>query len=413
MAAVAWKRRGEMASRRATPGRGSRYTGSAVNRAPTRIVILGSTGSIGCQTLDVIRAYPERFDVVGLAAGRNVDLLAAQAEEFGPAMVVCADPERLRPLLKGDGGVPDLCSLKEIATEASVDIVVAAIVGKDGLEPTLAALEAGKTVALANKEAMVMAGGLLTEAARRGGGEIRPVDSEHSAIWQCLVGEDRAAVRRLIITASGGALRDLPLEALAEVGPAEALAHPTWQMGPRITIDSASLFNKGLEVIEARWLFDVPFERIDVVLHRESVIHSMVELVDGSVKAQLSYPDMRQPIHYALSYPERSPLELASLDFVKLGALHFAELDRERYPCLGLMLAAGARGGTGPAVLAAADEEAVAAFLAGRLGFMAIPRLLADALDEHVSTPEPALEEVLLADDWGRRFAREWIEEHA
>ena len=384
-----------------------------MERLLKRVVILGSTGSIGCQTLDVIRAYPDRFQVVGLAAGHNVDLLATQAREFRPALVACAAPECLQPLLAGASPQPAVVGLKEMATAPAVDIVVAAIVGKDGLEPTLAALESGKTVALANKEAMVMAGALLTEAAARGGGEIRPVDSEHSAIWQCLAGEDRASVSRLIITASGGALRDLPLDSLAEIGPAEALAHPTWRMGRRITIDSASLFNKGLEVIEAHWLFDIPYERIDVVLHRESIIHSMVQFVDGSIKAHLSQPDMRQPIQHALCYPDRLPLDLAPLDFVRLGSLEFGELDMERYPCLGIALAAGARGGTYPAALAAADEEAVGAFLDRGLGFIAIPRLLADTLAKHVSTPEPALDAVLEADTWGRSFALQWIKEHA
>ncbi|HLF77771.1 MAG TPA: 1-deoxy-D-xylulose-5-phosphate reductoisomerase, partial [Dehalococcoidia bacterium] len=267
--------------------------------------------------------------------------------------------------------------------------------------------------ALANKEAMVMAGAILQAAARTGGGEIRPVDSEHSAIWQCLAGEERSSVSRLILTASGGALRDLPLSSLAEIGPEEALAHPTWQMGRRITVDSASLFNKGMEVIEARWLFDIPFERIDVVLHRESIVHSMVEMIDGSIKAQLSAPDMRLPIQYALSYPQRLPLKLAPVDFVKLGSLNFGPMDIERYPCLGIALAAGAKGGTYPAALAAADEEAVGAFLESRLKFVDIPRLLADALESHDAKADPDLETVMAADEWGRRFARGWVEEHS
>ena len=376
----------------------------------TRVAVLGSTGSIGRQTLDVIRAHPGRFEVVGLTALNNLDLLASQVAEFRPRLVSCASPDALRRRIGDAGYAP--ASLAEVASSPEVDIVMAAVVGRDGLAPALAALAAGKTVALANKEAMVMAGPLLVAAARRGGGEIRPVDSEHSAIWQCLAGEDAGSVRRLILTASGGALRDLPLADLAEVGPEEALAHPTWQMGRKITVDSATLFNKGLEVIEARWLFDIPFDQIDVVLHRESIIHSMVELVDGSIKAQLSYPDMRLPIQYALSYPERLPLALAPVDFVKLGALHFGPMDMERYPCLGLALAAGRRGGTCPAALAGADEAAVAAFLDGRLRFVDIPRLLADTLDSYSSPAEHSLDAVLEADAWGRRFAREWIEAH-
>ena len=376
-----------------------------------KLAVLGSTGSVGRQTLDVVRAHADRFEVVGLAAGQNVDLLAAQAAEFRPRLLGCAAPDALRERLAGPE-MPALVGLREMATDPEVEVVMLAVVGKDGLEPALAALEAGKTVALANKEAMVMAGALLTDAARRGGGEIRPVDSEHSAIWQCLAGEDGAAVRQLMLTASGGALRDLPLAALAGVGPAKALAHPTWQMGRRITIDSASLFNKGLEVIEAHWLFDVPFDRIDVLLHRESIIHSLVEFTDGSIKAHLSFPDMRQPIQYALSYPERLDLDLAPLDFAKLGALRFGELDRERYPCLGVALAAGAQGGTGPATVAAADEEAVNAFLDERLGFVAIPALLADTLESYVPAAATSLEAVLEADAWGRRFAETWIKAH-
>jgi 1-deoxy-D-xylulose-5-phosphate reductoisomerase len=376
---------------------------------PTRVAILGSTGSIGRQTLDVIRALPDRFQVAGLAAGRNLDLLADQVAEFAPAMVCCAVPDALRDRLTGAGAVPEPVSLTEMASDPSVDIVVSAIVGGDGLLPTIAALSAGKAVALANKEAMVMAGGLVTAAAAAGGGEIRPVDSEHSAIWQCLAGHDRVGVRRLIITASGGALRDLTEAELAEVTPERALAHPTWLMGRRITIDSATLFNKGLEVIEARWLFDVPFERIDVLMHRESVVHSMVEMADGSVMAQLSMPDMRLPIQYALTYPERLSLDLPRVDFARLGSLNFAEPDLERYPCLGLALVAGRQGGTAPAALAAADEEGVAAFLDRRISFIDIPRLLADTLERHEPVSDPCLEEVVEADAAARRFARQWI----
>jgi 1-deoxy-D-xylulose-5-phosphate reductoisomerase len=376
---------------------------------PTRVAILGSTGSIGRQTLDVIRALPDRLQVAGLAAGRNLDLLSDQVAEFAPAMVCCAEPDALRDRLSGAGAGPEPVSLTEMASDPSVDIVVSAIVGGEGLLPTIAALSAGKAVALANKEAMVMAGGLVTAAASAGGGEIRPVDSEHSAIWQCLAGHDRDGVRRLIITASGGALRDLSEAELAEVTPERALAHPNWLMGRRITIDSATLFNKGLEVIEARWLFEVPFERIDVLMHRESVVHSMVEMADGSVMAQLSMPDMRLPIQYALTYPERLALDLPRVDFARLGSLNFAEPDLERYPCLGLALVAGRQGGTAPAALAAADEEAVAAFLDRRISFIDIPRLLADTLERYEPVSDPCLEEVLEADATARRFARKWI----
>ncbi len=373
----------------------------------TRIAVLGSTGSVGRQTLDVARSHPDRIAVIGLAAGRNVSLLAEQIAEFKPSMVFCQQPDALRAAMP-DLDV-DIVSLLEMATSGEVDVVMSAIVGGSGLEPALAALNAGRTVALANKEAMVMAGGLLAEAAARGGGEIRPVDSEHSAIWQCLAGEDRGSVRRLIVTASGGALRDRTRAELADVGPAEALAHPTWQMGNRITIDSASLFNKGLEVIEAHWLFDIPYQQIEVLMHRESIIHAMVEFIDGSFKAHLSFPDMRQPIQFAISYPERLSLELPALDFAKLGSLNFGEIDMERYPCLAIALAAGSRGDTFPAAIAAADEIAVAAFLEGRLGFLDIPDLLADILDKHVASSEPSLEAILAADAWGRENAEDWI----
>ena len=379
-----------------------------MDRPLTRVAVLGSTGSIGCQTLDVIRAHPGRFEVVGLTAWSNLDLLSRQVREFQPRYVSCSDPDGLRQRL---GQTPSLhLGLSDLASAPEVDIIISGVVGKQGLEPALQALRGGKIVALANKEAMVMAGGLLQLAARQGGGELRPVDSEHSAIWQCLAGEDPSSVRRLVLTASGGALRDLPLDALAAITAEEALAHPTWQMGRKITIDSATLFNKGLEVIEARWLFDIPYELIDVILHRESIIHSMVEMVDGSIKAQLSSPDMRLPIQYALSYPERLELALPPVDFVSLGALHFDALDVERYPCLGLALQAGAKGGTYPAAIAAADEEAVNAFLEGRLRFLDIPSLLSDTLDMHASGDETDLDAILEADAWARRHANRWIE---
>jgi 1-deoxy-D-xylulose-5-phosphate reductoisomerase len=381
-----------------------------VDRPVTRVAVLGSTGSIGCQTLDVIRAHPGRFEVVGLSAWNNLGLLAAQIAEFEPRFVSCAEPARLAHAL--GAATPSLSTLEEIATAPEVNIILSAVVGKQGLEPALQALRAGKTLALANKEAMVMAGPLLKQAASIGGGDLRPVDSEHSAIWQCLAGEDASSVRRLVLTASGGALRDLPLEALAEITPEEALAHPTWRMGRKITVDSATLFNKGLEVIEAHLLFDVPLDSIDVVMHRESIIHSMVEMRDGSIKAQLSSPDMRQPIQYALTYPERLPLELPALDLAALGALHFAPLEIERYPCLALALAAGRKGMTYPAAIAAADEEAVAAFLEGALRFTDIAHLLASALDAHQPGDETNLESILDADAWGRRFAVQWIKAH-
>ena len=375
----------------------------------TRVAILGSTGSIGRQALDVIRAHPDRFEVVGVSAWSNTGLLAQQILEFHPGYVASGKPEELRRLL---GEVtPPLSSLEEVACAPEVDVILSGVVGKEGLQPAIQALRQGKTVALANKEAMIMAGRLLKTAARDGGGSLRPVDSEHSAIWQCLAGEDPASIRRLVLTASGGALRDLSLDELGGITPERALAHPTWSMGRKITIDSATLFNKGLEVIEARWLFDIPFDRIDVLMHRESIIHSLVEMVDGSFKAQLSWPDMRQPIQYALSYPERLDLDIKPVDFAAMRQLNFGELDMQRYPCLQTALEAGRQGSTYPAAVAAADEEAVNAFLAERIGFLDISRIIEAALNQHRPGDEADLDSVLEADAWGRRFALQWIQE--
>ncbi len=366
------------------------------------VAVLGSTGSIGTQTLDVMRALGRRLRVVALAAGRNTDLLYRQVAEFRPSLVyadTALDPDRLA----GARVVP----MEEMASHPDVDVAVIGTTGAAGLAPTLAALRAGKAVALANKEVLVMAGAVLTRAAAEGGGEIRPVDSEHSAIWQCLWGEDRGGIARLILTASGGALRDRPLETLDAVTPEEALRHPTWTMGRKVTVDSATLFNKGLETIEARWLFNVPMERIEVVMHRESIVHSLVEFRDGSVKAQLGLPNMRLPIQCALTYPERLPCAVPRLDLAALGSLQFAPPDFARYPCLSLAMEAGRRGGTYPAVLAAADEVAVEEFLAGRIRFTDIPRLIERVLAAHVPGPEDELTAVLEADAWARRQARE------
>jgi 1-deoxy-D-xylulose-5-phosphate reductoisomerase len=297
---------------------------------------------------------------------------------------------------------------EEIATHPDVEIVIVGTVGAVGLGPTLAALEAGKVVALANKEVLVMAGGLVRAAAERGGGSLRPVDSEHSALWQCLWGEEPRHVARLILTASGGALRDRPLDELAVVTPVEVLRHPTWVMGSKITVDCATLLNKGMETIEARWLFDVPLERIDVVQHRESIVHSLVEFTDGSVKAQLGLPDMKLPIQCALTYPERLPVAgTTQLNLAEAGALHFAPVDFARVPCLRLAMESGRRGGTYPAVLAAADEIAVDRFLGGRIGFMEIPRIIESVLDAHAPGPAASVGEVLDADRWARVRAAE------
>ncbi|MCH7717893.1 MAG: 1-deoxy-D-xylulose-5-phosphate reductoisomerase [Chloroflexi bacterium] len=375
-----------------------------------KLVILGSTGSIGQQTLDVVRGLPDRFQVLGLAAGRNATLLEDQAREFHPRLVWSEQGEAREALTSAVRPKARWTPLEEQAAHPDADIVIVGTVGRTGLMPTLAALRAGKAVVLANKEVLVMAGAIVTQAAAQGGGELRPVDSEHSAIWQCLWGEKKAAIARVILTASGGAFRDYTSEQLAHVTPDEALRHPTWQMGRKITIDCATLINKGFEAIEARWLFDVPLERIEVVLHRESVIHSFVEFVDGSVKAQLGEPDMRLPIRIALGYPERMPSPAMSpIDLARIGTLHFASPDFRRLPALALALKAGRKGGTYPAALAAADEVAVAHFLTGHLGFTDIPGLLDDTLSAHDGAADTDLEAVLAADEWARAYAEDWV----
>lgn len=369
--------------------------------APLGLAVLGSTGSIGTQALDVAAALPAYLRVVALAAGSNIALLNDQIRTFRPELVCCAAGR------DGiDPGGAAWATPEEIVTHANVDIVLIATTGRTGLMPTLAALRAGKTVALANKEVLVMAGALLRRLIAEHGGSLRPVDSEHSALWQCLWGEQPEDVSRLVLTASGGAFRDRPVETLADVTPEEALRHPTWRMGRKVTIDSATLLNKGLEAIEARWLFDVPLERIDIVLHRESIVHSLVEFADGSFKAQLAVPDMRLPIQLALTYPHRLPLRgLSPLDLAALGTLHFDPLDLDRVPCLRLALEAGRRGGTYPAVLAAADEIAVERFLAGEIRFTEIAAVIADALDAHDPVADPDLDAILAADAWARERA--------
>lgn len=377
----------------------------------TGIAILGSTGSIGRQTLDVIDSIPGRFDVVALAAGGNVTLLEEQARQFRPSLV-CATREEdyVRSRLPG----AKWASMDEMAADPRVDIVVLATVGAAGLGPALAALRAGKALALANKEVLVMAGHILVEEAKRHNADLRPIDSEHSAIWQCLWGESRDAIDRLIITASGGAFRDVPVEELSRVTAEDALKHPNWDMGKKITVDSATLLNKGLECIEARWLFDVPLERIDVLLHRESIIHSMVEFKDGSIKAQLGVPDMRLPIQCALTYPDRVPgAGVPKLDLKLMPTLNFGVPSLRKYRCLAMALEAGRKGGSYPAVLAAADEVAVQHFLSGYIRFTDIPNIIDDALSAHSATPNPLLEEVLAADAWARGFAEDWVKAKA
>ena len=366
-----------------------------------RLAILGSTGSIGQQTLEVVRSSGDRFQVIGLGAGRNLPLLERQIQEFQPRLVSIAEADLTQSLRRPEY---ELVSLDALASHPDVDLVVIAISGKAGLSPTLAAIEAGKSIALATKEVLVMAGEIVTAAARRRGMEILPIDSEPSAIWQCLRGEEQR-VARLILTASGGPFRQFSREQLATVTSQQALEHPTWKMGKKITIDSATMMNKGFEVIEAHWLFDVPMEKIEAVVHPQSIVHSFVEFVDGSTKAQLSPPDMRLPIQYALFYPERPPSELPRLDFSNIGPLTFEAPDLERFPCLRLALEAGREGGTYPAVLSAADEAAVELFLEQRIGFLDIATLVEDTLEQHQSTPHPSLEEILAADAWARERA--------
>jgi 1-deoxy-D-xylulose-5-phosphate reductoisomerase len=382
-----------------------------VDSALKGLVVLGSTGSIGRQTLDVVRALGDRFRVIGLAAGRNTAALEQQVREFAPRLVGSESEDAYARLTSAAGPpAPAWATMEEMASHPEAHLVVVATAGKAGLHPTLAALRAGKIVALANKEVLVMAGHLVTEAAEQGGGQIRPIDSEHSAIWQCLWGEERSSIARIILTASGGAFRDRPLEELRRVTPEEALRHPTWQMGRKVTVDSATLLNKGFEAIEARWLFAVPFRSIEIVLHRQSIVHSLVEFKDGSMKAQMSMPDMRLPIQCALCYPERVACpSVARLDLTQVGTLEFRVPDLRRFPCLRLGLEAGARGGTHPAVLAAADEVAVEHFLAGHLGFMEIAAVLEGALAAHRSSADPSLGAVLEADAWARAWAEDWV----
>ena len=367
-----------------------------------KLVVLGSTGSIGQQTLDIARAFPSIFQVVGLAAGTNVDLLQAQVREFQPEMVYCASSKDLE-LPPHAQWAP----MEEMSTRDDVDLVMAATIGTAGLLPTFRALECGKRVALANKEVIVMAGELLKAAEARYGGAILPVDSEPSAIWQCMQGEP-SALRRIIITASGGPFRTADPGDLESVTPEQALKHPTWQMGRKITVDSATLINKAFEVIESRWLFDLPFEKIEVVVHPQSVVHSMIELADNSVKAQMGPPDMRLPIQYSMFHPDRMPNDLIPrLDIANPYNLTFQPLELDRYPCFSLALEAGKRGGTYPAALSAADEIAVGLFLERKIGYMDIGRVINRVLEDHEVSSEPDLEELVEVDQWARVRANE------
>jgi 1-deoxy-D-xylulose-5-phosphate reductoisomerase len=378
-----------------------------------KIAILGSTGSIGRNALNVVDVNLGRLQVVGLAAGNNAALLAEQVQKYRPAIVAMATGDgvdRLRQVW-GSGPCPPVETGRDgliaVATHPDVDLVICATSGTAALEAVLAAIEAGKTIALANKEVLVMAGALVTSAALHRGVALLPIDSEHNAIHQCLHGRDYAELRRVILTASGGPFRDLPREALEHVTPDQALRHPTWQMGRKITIDSATMMNKGLEVIEARWLFDLSPGAIEVVIHPQSVVHSMVELSDGSIIAQLGVTDMRLPIQYACSYPDRWQSSLPSLDLVGLGRLDFLPPDMERFPCLRLAYRAALSKGTRPIALNAANEVAVEAFLGRRLSFTAIPRVIEQAMDADADTAVPTVEAVRRADSQAREYARQ------
>jgi 1-deoxy-D-xylulose-5-phosphate reductoisomerase len=380
---------------------------------PSRVVVLGATGSIGASTLDVIAHLPDRLSATGLSAHGNTDLLLDQIARHGPRWVTLTDAasalaiDRTRlgrtELLTGEDGI------RRMVTDPETDIVVSAIVGVAGLTGTWAALEAGKRVALANKETLVVAGPMVMDLARARGAELLPVDSEHSAVFQALAGSRPREVRRIVLTASGGPFRGRCRADLENVTPDDALRHPTWRMGPKITVDSATLMNKALEVIEARWLFDLAPEQIDVVVHPESIIHSFVEFVDGSVLAQMSPPDMRLPIQYALTYPDRVSGPTTRLDWRELSELHFEPVDHETFPALQLGYEVARRGGTCGAVLNAANEAAVSRFLTGELPFLDISRACRAVLHHHDFSASPTLEELGVADRWARNEVNRWI----
>lgn len=373
--------------------------------------ILGSTGSIGTSTLEVVRKHPERYKVMALAAGTNVEEMVRQMKEFRPRLVSMASKEAAEEVklhasypvqvVYGENG------LLEVASYPEADYLLSSLVGSRGLRPTLAGIHSGKTIGLANKETLVMAGGLVMEEAKKAGVSILPVDSEHSAIFQCLNGEPPSAVHRIILTASGGAFRDWSRERMKTATKDEALNHPNWSMGAKVTVDSASLMNKGLEVIEAHWLFGIPYDRLEVLIHSESIVHSLVEFNDGAVMAQLGTPDMKVPIQYALNYPERLPLYTERLNLAKIGKLHFAEPDLEQFPCLKIAYDCGRAGGSMPTVMNAANEIAVERFLQEGLPFLAIEEIVQEVLSRHTLISRPGLEDLFEADRWAREMARQ------
>jgi 1-deoxy-D-xylulose-5-phosphate reductoisomerase len=375
------------------------------------ITILGSTGSIGTQTLDIVAQYPEQFRVVGLAAGRNLAILIPQIQQFQPEIVAIADPAQLPELKTAIAHLPKppqlLAGPEGVATVAAYGdaaAVVTGIVGCAGLLPTIAAIKAGKDIALANKETLIAGGPVVLPLVEEYGVKLLPADSEHSAIFQCLQGVPKGGLRKIILTASGGAFRDWPVEKLAQVTVADALKHPNWSMGRKITVDSATLMNKGLEVIEAHYLFGQDYDNIDIVIHPQSIIHSLIELQDTSVLAQLGWPDMRLPLLYALSWPERIHTDWETLDLVKAGDLTFRAPNHDKYPCMGLAYAAGRSGGAMPAVLNAANEQAVALFLDEKIAFLDIPRVIEQVCDKFMpqNRANPTLEDILAADVWAR-----------
>lgn len=381
-----------------------------------RLTILGSTGSVGTQTLSLVERFRDELEVVGLAAGRNVDVLAQQVRDHRPEVVSVMDAETataLRERLGADAGKTSIevgeAGAVAVAS-APTDLVMSAMVGAAGLAPTCAAIEQGIGVALANKEVLVMAGEYVTARARATGATLLPVDSEHAALHQALGERPLSDVRRLVLTASGGPFLDTPIEELAAVTPERAVKHPRWDMGAKISVDSATLLNKGFEVHEARWLFDVTVDKIEIVIHPESIVHGLVEFIDGSVNAQLAVPDMAGPIAYALAWPRRLPQVMESLDLAALGALHFRAPDYDKFPACALALEACRIGGSAPAVLAAADEVAVEAFLAGRIPFTAIPRVLAAALEAHEHVPVTSLEVVRACDEEARSHAQREVQ---
>ena len=380
-----------------------------------KISILGSTGSIGCSALDVIEKNRERFQVVALAAGKNISLLKKQIEKFQPKLVAIDSKEnalKLREVLTAKSKVKIFYGeegLKEIASFPSA-IVISAISGAAGLIPTLAAIEAGNDIALANKETMVMAGEIVTKRSKKKGVKIIPVDSEHSAIFQCLEGSKRENMRRIILTASGGPFLNFTRNELKKVSLSQTLRHPNWKMGKKITIDSASMMNKGLEVIEAKWLFNVDISDIDVLIHPQSIVHSLVEFIDGAFLAQMGIPDMKIPIAYALTYPERIINDLPALNLVKTENLEFRNPDINKFPCLGLAYAAGLCGGTAPVVLNAADEISVSAFMENKIRFIDLPKIIEKILTLHNSINNPSLDDILQADLWARRETKKIIE---